>query len=91
MVSPASPSPLDQMTGREAFAALDEELGRLPPTYREPLVLCYLEGLTRDEAACRLGVPPATLKSQLERGRKKLGDAAGRIETVRGEGYRFSG
>ena len=68
-------SPLDLMTGREAFAALDEELDRLPSTYREPLVLCYLEGLTRDEAAKRLGVAPATVKSQLERGRKKLGDA----------------
>ena len=63
------------MTGREAFSALDEELDRLPAIYREPLVLCYLEGLTRDAAATRLGVPPATLKSQLDRGRKKLGDA----------------
>ncbi len=68
-------SPLDQMTGREAFSTLDEELDRLPAIYREPLVLCYLEGLTRDAAAVRLGVPPATLKSQLDRGRKKLGDA----------------
>ena len=68
-------SPLDQMTGREAFSTLDEELDRLPAIYREPLVLCYLEGLTRDAAATRLGVPPATLKSQLDRGRKKLGDA----------------
>jgi RNA polymerase sigma factor (sigma-70 family) len=65
----------DQVTGRELLAALDEELGRLPARYREPLLLCYLEGLTRDEAACRLGVPPATLKSQLERGRKRLAEA----------------
>jgi RNA polymerase sigma factor (sigma-70 family) len=68
-------SPLDQMTGREAFSTLDEELDRLPAIYRGPLVLCYLEGLTRDAAASRLGIPPATLKSQLDRGRKKLGDA----------------
>src|SRR5262245_7216294 len=60
-------SPLDQMTGREVFAALDEELDRLPPRYREPLVLCYLEGLTRDEAAARLGVRPLTIKTQLDR------------------------
>jgi RNA polymerase sigma factor (sigma-70 family) len=66
---------LDQMSGREAFAALDEELGKLAAIYREPLVLCYLEGLTRDEAAARLRVPVATLKSQLDRGRKKLSDA----------------
>ncbi|HUR53482.1 MAG TPA: sigma-70 family RNA polymerase sigma factor, partial [Gemmataceae bacterium] len=67
--------PADTVTGPEVLAALDEELERLPPRYREPLVLCYLEGLTRDEAATRLGVPETTLKSQLERGRKKLADA----------------
>jgi RNA polymerase sigma factor (sigma-70 family) len=70
-----SVSVVEQMTGREMLQVLDEELGRLLPRYREPLVLCYLEGLTRDEAAVRLGVPLATLKSQLERGRRKLGDA----------------
>lgn len=73
-----APSVLDQMTGREAFAALDAELDRLPPIYRGPLVLCYLEGLTRDEAAARLGVPAATLKSHLDRGRKRLADALAR-------------
>jgi hypothetical protein len=66
---------LDQITGREAFAILDEELARLPALYRDPLVLCYLQGLTRDEAAARVGAPLATLKSQLARGRKKLADA----------------
>jgi RNA polymerase sigma factor (sigma-70 family) len=83
---PAGTSPLDQMTGREAFAVLDEELGRLPSIYRAPLVLCYLQGLTRDEAAARLGVPPNTLKSQLDRGRKKLGDALTRRGVVMGAG-----
>jgi RNA polymerase sigma factor (sigma-70 family) len=72
---PEAVPPADSMTSEELVAALDEELDRLPPRYREPLVLCYLEGLTRDEAAARLGVPEATLKSQLERGRKKLADA----------------
>jgi RNA polymerase sigma factor (sigma-70 family) len=81
-----SESPLDQMTGREAFAALDEELDRLPAIYREPLVLCYLEGLTRDEAAARLGVPAATLKSQLDRGRKKLADVLTRRGVALGAG-----
>src|ERR1019366_7134244 len=72
---PESVSPTDAMTGRELVEALDGELARLSPRYREPLVLCHLEGLTRDEAAVRLGVPVATLKSHLERGRKKLADA----------------
>ncbi len=66
---------LDELTGRETLALLDDELDRLPPRYREPLVLCYLEGLSREETAARLGVPEATVKSQLDRGRKKLAAA----------------
>src|SRR5206468_3670389 len=65
--SRAAVEPLDRMSGRELLAALDEELDKLPARYREPLVLCYLEGLTRDEAAARLAVPHGTLKIQLER------------------------
>jgi len=75
---------LDQMTGREAFAALDEELDRLPTIYREPLILCCLQGLTRDEAAERLKVPPVTLKSHLDRGRKRLAAALERRGVVAG-------
>jgi RNA polymerase sigma factor (sigma-70 family) len=73
--SSSIPSILDQITGREAFLILDEELEKLSPIYREALIVCYLDGLPRDQAASRLGVPLATLMSQLDRGRKKLGDA----------------
>jgi RNA polymerase sigma factor (sigma-70 family) len=83
---PEAAQPVDRMTGRELLETLDAELDRLPPTYREPLVLCYLEGLTRDEAATRLGVPAATLKSRLERGRKRLGDALTKRGCVLGAG-----
>src|SRR5262249_32842970 len=76
---PQAISPADTMTGGELTAILDDELGRLPPRYRDPLVLCCLEGLAQDEAAGRLGVPLETLRCQLRRGRKKLADAlAGR-------------
>jgi RNA polymerase sigma factor (sigma-70 family) len=83
---PEQRATVDQITGRELLEILDEELGRLPVIYREPLVLCYLEGLTRDEAARQLGIPSATLKSQLERGRKKLGDALTRRGCALGAG-----
>jgi RNA polymerase sigma factor (sigma-70 family) len=75
---PDAVHPADQVTGRELLAALHEELDRLPARYRDPLVLCYLEGLTREEVAARLGVPAGTVKIQLERGRKRLGDALSR-------------
>src|SRR5262245_20416812 len=56
----------------EGLTVLDEELTRLPDRLRTPLVLCYLEGLTRDEAAERLGWSLAFLKRRLEEGRRRL-------------------
>jgi RNA polymerase sigma factor (sigma-70 family) len=67
-----APTPLERMTGAELVAALDEELARLPDRYRAPLVLCCIEGLSRDTAARRLGVPVGTLRVQLERARERL-------------------
>ena len=72
---PAAVVPVDQMTGREMLAVIDEELDRLPPIYREPLLLYYQAELARDEIAARLGVPAGTVKIRLERGRKRLGAA----------------
>jgi RNA polymerase sigma factor (sigma-70 family) len=57
---------------RELSAVLDEELHRLPPHYRTPCLLCYVEGLTRDQAAEQLGWSPRTLGRRLERGRALL-------------------
>ncbi len=72
-VSPRSPTnPLAEITGQELLAVLDQELLALPEPLRAPLVLCYLQGATRDEAAQRLGWPLATLKNRLERGRTRL-------------------
>jgi RNA polymerase sigma factor (sigma-70 family) len=64
--------PLADVTWREAQTILDEELHRLPETYRSALVLCYLQGRTRDEAAEQLGWSPAQLKGRLDRGRERL-------------------
>ncbi len=57
---------------REACAILHEELDRLPDAYRLPLLLCYLDGKTRDEAAKQLGVKLDVLRGRLERGRDRL-------------------
>ncbi len=58
--------------GRDLAAALDEELGRLPARYREPLLLCYLDGATSDQAARRLGLSLRTLQRRLAQGRDLL-------------------
>jgi RNA polymerase sigma factor (sigma-70 family) len=63
---------LDDLTVREAEAIFHAELATLPAKFRDPLVLCGLDGLTRDEAADRLGVSVAAVKHRLERGREVL-------------------
>src|SRR5262249_51617231 len=45
---------------------------RLPEQYRAPLVLCYLEERTQDEAAQQLGWSKNTFRRRLERGRELL-------------------
>jgi RNA polymerase sigma factor (sigma-70 family) len=72
--SPRPRDPVSELSQREVQAALDEELQRLPDRYRGPLVLCYLSGQTRDEAARQLGLTPGALRGLLERGRRLLCD-----------------
>jgi RNA polymerase sigma factor (sigma-70 family) len=62
------------VTWRDGLRVLDEELDRLPDAYRAPLVLCYLEGRTQDEAARQLGWSLGTFRGRLERGRARLRD-----------------
>ena len=56
----------------ELRSALDEEIGRLPEKYRAPIIHCYLEGLTHDEAALRLRCPVGTVRSRLSWARQRL-------------------
>jgi RNA polymerase sigma factor (sigma-70 family) len=51
---------------------LDEEVQRLPPRYRTPFILCYLEGKTGEEAGRLLGCPRATVATRLARARERL-------------------
>jgi RNA polymerase sigma factor (sigma-70 family) len=70
--APCSSDLLSEVTGRELLAVLDEELARLPDRFRAPLVLCYLEGNTCDEAARLLHWSARTLKRRLGQGREWL-------------------
>lgn len=56
----------------ELRSVLDEELGRLPEKFRAPVVLCFLEGHTHEEAAERLRWPLGTVKSRLAGARERL-------------------
>ena len=59
-------------TRPENWPELHEEIARLPAHYREPVVLCYLEGLSADLAAQRIGCPRGTVLSRLSRARERL-------------------
>jgi RNA polymerase sigma factor (sigma-70 family) len=56
----------------ELRAVVDEEIARLPVRYRLPIVLCYLEGMTQEQAARRLRCPLGTVESRLQRARERL-------------------
>ena len=51
---------------------LDEEIDRLPDRLRLPVVLCYLDGRSTEEAAGLLGVPRGTVLSRLSAARATL-------------------
>jgi RNA polymerase sigma factor (sigma-70 family) len=61
-----TPSPADHIP--ELF----EEVARLSDRYRAPIVLCYLEGQTHEQAARSLRCPLRTLQTRLLRAKAKL-------------------
>jgi len=68
----AAAPPEKALIDREEAEALHCEIDRLPGAFRLPVVLCYFEGLSPDEAANRLRWPAGTLRSRLVRARAKL-------------------
>jgi len=62
----------DPVCDHELTLVIQEEIGRLPEKYRAAVVLCYLEGLTHEMAADRLGWPVGSVKSRLAWARERL-------------------
>lgn len=56
----------------ESATDIWEAVRSLPRRQREVVVLCYLEGFTRIEAAAELDVSPETVKTHLDRARTSL-------------------
>ncbi len=59
-------------------AALDAAIADLPAVYREAVILCELSGVSRTDAATRLGIAEGTLSSRLAKARKLLAAALSR-------------
>lgn len=73
-VRASAAEPHAELTAREALAALDAELARLPASEREPIALVFWQGLPQADAAGRLGLSLPALRGRLDRGRKRLVD-----------------
>jgi RNA polymerase sigma factor (sigma-70 family) len=56
----------------DALTILDEEIATLPEHLRSVVVLCELDGVSRKDAAKRLGIVEGTLSSRLANARKLL-------------------
>lgn len=71
--------PLDQSTEQTAplpdSGGVLEAVAALPPKYRWPVYLHYIEGYTADEIGRLLGCPRNTVLSRLSRARARLKDA----------------
>jgi RNA polymerase sigma factor (sigma-70 family) len=67
-----APSTTTQQETDDLGPVLHAEIERLPERFRSPIVLCYLEGLTHDQAARQLDWPVGTVRSRLSRGRERL-------------------
>jgi RNA polymerase sigma factor (sigma-70 family) len=82
--TPSKQDVLSETTNREFCLVFEQEMQRLPEKFRLPILLCCVEGYSRDEVAeilhCSLGV----VKSRLERGRKAL------YEQLRNRGIELS-
>ena len=59
--------PHEEVERRDIRRVLHAALGQLPEKYRAPVVLCYLEGKTNEEAARQLGWPAGTMSRRLQR------------------------
>lgn len=68
-------TPPDPTEADELSRAFDEELAALPEEMRRAVVLCELQGLSRQAAAKQLRIAEGTLSSRLGRARKRLAAA----------------
>ena len=62
MLADRGPSPSAPMQQRERAVALADQLSRLPPQYRDVIVLRNLQGLSFDEVAERMDRKPGTVR-----------------------------
>jgi len=68
----SEPLPTAQAVSNEEMAILWREVGSLPETYREPLILFYRDHKSVGHVAEALGLTPDAVMQRLTRGRRQL-------------------
>jgi RNA polymerase sigma-70 factor (ECF subfamily) len=71
-VDPAALPETERSGEPDVSPLIHEELRRLPDKYLRPVLLCYLEGKTNEEAAAQLRWPVGTVKTRLHKARELL-------------------
>jgi RNA polymerase sigma-70 factor (ECF subfamily) len=77
-VNRTTADPVEEVLWQDLLPVLDEEVNRLPEKYREPVVLCYLEGRAYAEAARQLGCSKGTVAHRVAEARDRLRDRLAR-------------
>lgn len=65
----------DRMEAAGRLSRLNEEMGRLPPHLKAPLLLTAIEGRSQAETAGILGISVKAVETRVARARRRLSDA----------------
>ncbi len=69
-----TPGPERQVQAHEELRRLQSAMNRLPPRYREAIVLAQVEGLSGPEIAQRMGITRSAVSHYLKRSLRALAD-----------------
>lgn len=87
-----SPSPEAEAAREQLRAILERAIADLPENFRTVFVLHEIEGLSVEDAAQALEIPPGTVKTRLMRARRKLQQAlAPEVRTALTGTFPFAG
>lgn len=78
LVRPAQDNPLQDVLDAELLEALQAALDELPWHQRAAWLLREVEGMSYDEIAVALAVPPGSVRGHLHRGRKTIAERMAR-------------
>lgn len=85
MQADPGPGPEQTLIDSQFDSAVEEAYRALPEKFREVIDLVDLADLSYEEAARTLGIPQGTVMSRLHRGRRRIREALGTPETMRGD------